>query len=119
MDFKVDSRDWAWWPEREDWSIEFTRLLGAAQEGGATVAECCLAARRIEPGDDQSWHREWKRIADASHERGNAARDRGQISTARSNWLRALGYYQSAAFPLDCADEDHRLSIESMRRCAR
>lgn len=119
MGFERDPRGWAWWPEREDLSIEFTRLLGAAQEGGSTVAECCLAARRIDPADDHSWYHEWKRIADASCERGNAARDRGQIATARSNWLRAIGYYQSAAFPLVCDDELHRTAIECMRRCAR
>ena len=119
MEFELDPRGWAWWPEREDLSIEFTRLLGAAQEGGSTVAECCLAARRIDPANDHSWYGEWKRIADASRDRGDAARDRGHVSTARSNWLRAIGYYQSAAFPFDSDDEHHRAAIESMRRCAR
>jgi len=119
MGLKLDAQSWAWWPEREDLSIEFARLLGAAQEGGSTVAECCLAARRIDPANDVSWYREWKRIADASYERGNVARDCGQVRTARSNWLRAISYYQSAAFPLDCDDEHHRAAIESMRRCAR
>ena len=37
----------------EDLSIEFTRLLGAAQEGGSTVAECCVTASRIDLSDDQ------------------------------------------------------------------
>lgn len=119
MEFQLDPQGWAWWPDREDLAIEFTRLLGAAQEGGSTVAECCLAARRIDPADDDSWYREWKRIADASYERGNAARDRGHLPTARSNWLRAISYYQSAAFPLDGDDEHHRAAIASMRRCAR
>src|SRR5689334_18076469 len=119
MGFEVDAQRWAWWPEREDLSIEFTRLLGAAQEGGATVAECCVAASRIDPGDDRSWYREWKRVADVNCERGNAARDNGHMLTAKSNWLRAIGYYQSAAFPFDHDDEDHRAAIESMRRCAR
>jgi len=115
MGFERDAQAWARWPEREDLSIEFTRLLGAAQEGGSTVAECCVVASRIDISDDHSWYREWKRIADASYERGN----RGQLLTARSNWLRAISYYQSAAFPLDRADEGHRAAIERMRRCAR
>jgi dienelactone hydrolase len=119
MGFEVDPQRWVWWPEREDLSIEFTRLLGVAQEGGATVAECCVAASRIDPTDDQSWYREWKRVADANYERGNAARDDGHMLTAKSNWLRAIGYYQSAAFPLDRDDEDYQVAITSMRRCAR
>jgi dienelactone hydrolase len=118
MKFEVDPRGRAYWPEREDLSIEFTRLLGAAQEGGSTVAECCVTASRIDSSDDNSWYREWKKIADASYERGNAALRAGNILTAKSNWLRAISYYQSAAFPFDHADENHQSAIESMRRCA-
>jgi dienelactone hydrolase len=119
MEFERDLQGRAWWPEREDLSIEFTRLLGAAQEGGSTVAECCVTASRIDVADDLSWFREWRLIADASYERGNAARSRGHLPTARSNWLRAINYYQSAALPLDLEDENHRAAIESMRQCAR
>jgi dienelactone hydrolase len=118
MGLEVDPQGWAYWPEREDLSIEFTRLLGAAQEGGATVAECFATAGRIDFSDDRSWYGEWTKTADANHRRGNDALGRGNILTARSNWLRALNYYQAAAAPLDLADEDRRCAIESMRECA-
>lgn len=119
MGFEVDPQRWAWWPEREDLSIELTRLFGAAQEGGSTVAECYIAASRIDSSDDRSWFREWKRIADANCQRGNAARDNGHLLTAKSNWLRAMSYYQSAALPFDHGDEDRQAAVESMRSCAR
>jgi dienelactone hydrolase len=119
MGFEVDLQSWAWWPEREDLSIELTRLMGAAQEGGSTIAECYATASRIDSSDDHSWYREWKRIADASYQRGNAARDSGHMLTAKSNWLRAISYYQSAAFPFDHQDEDRQAAIENMRSCAR
>jgi dienelactone hydrolase len=119
MGFEPDLRVSAWWPEREDLSIEFTRLLGAAQEGGSTIAECCVAASRIDVSDDRSWYREWKKLADASRERGYAALSHGHVLSAKSNWLRAIGYYQSAAHPFDHADEQRRVAIESMRKCAR
>ena len=119
MGFELDPSGWAIWPEREDLSIEFTRLLGAAQEGGATVAECIAAARRIDSADDQSWFREWQRLADASCARGNAARDQGHLLTACSNWLRAVSYYQSAAFPFDREDANHQAAVGRMRQCAR
>jgi len=119
MGFEPDLQGRAWWPEREDLSIEFTRLLGAAQEGGSTVAECCVVASRIDLSDDHSWFREWKRIADANYERGNAALGAGHLLTAKSNWLRAIGYYQSAAFPFDRDDRDHQAAIDRMRQCAR
>lgn len=119
MGLELDLPGWAWWPEREDLSIEFTRLLGAAQEGGSTVAECCVTASRIDLSDDHSWYREWKRIADANYERGNTALCQGHLLTAKSNWLRAMSYYQSAAFPFDRQDKNYQAAIGRMRQCAR
>ena len=118
MGFKVDLQEWVFWPEREDLSTEFTRLLAAAQEGGSALAECWGTARRINFLDDDSWFREWKRIADVNNERGDAALGNGSVVTARSNWLRAVNYYQAAAFPYDRTDDNHQIAIESMRDCA-
>src|SRR5260370_270091 len=73
---------------------------------------------RIDFSDDHSWYREWKKPADASHQRGNDARGRGNLLTARSNWLRAINYYQAAVSPLDLADKNHQAAIASMRECA-
>ena len=114
-----DLLEWARWPEREDLSIELLRLLGAAQEGGATFAECHAAAKRIDRSDDLSWYREWRSIADANCARGNRALRAGHILTAKSNWLRAINYYQAAAFPFDRADSHHRGAVAMMRQCAR
>src|SRR4029453_10431483 len=82
------------WPDSEEFSTEFLRLLGAAQEGGSMVSECFLAASRIDPRDRAaSWYREWIRIADLSRERGNIAFERGRVLTAQRNWLGAIHYY--------------------------
>jgi len=110
---------WVHWPGREDWSAEFMRLLASAQDGGATVAECYLAARRIRLDDDASWYREWKRLADVNMERGDAAIAGGNRATARSNWLRAVNYYLAAVFALEATDRRRRTSIAVMRQCAR
>ncbi len=118
MKFEASPAGQAFWPDREDLSVEFTRLLGAAQEGGSTVAECLLTASRIDFSDDESWHAEWMRIAEASDKRGHAALRGGNVLTANSNWLRAIGYYQAAAFPFERTDERHHAAVESMRSCA-
>jgi dienelactone hydrolase len=115
----LDPLDWSLWPEREDLSTEFLRLLGAAQAGGATIAECRVTASRIDPSNDCSWYRAWMHIADANRERGNDALREGHLLTAKSNWLRATNYYQSAAFPFDRADSNYRIAVGSMRQCAR
>jgi len=119
LEFRRGFRGWAFWPEREDLAIEFARLLGAAQEGGSTVAECMATAGRIDFSDDMSWYRAWTKTADSSDERASAAFGKGKVLTARSNWLRAMNYYQAAALPFDSSDENYQTAIENMRRCAR
>jgi dienelactone hydrolase len=118
MEFKVDLQEWVYSPEREDLSIEFMRLLSAAQEGGSTLAECWVTARRIDFSDDGSWYREWTQLADANNERGDAALGNGNRVTARSNWLRAMNYYQAAACPYDRTEHNHQSAVQSMRECA-
>jgi dienelactone hydrolase len=108
------------WADSDEFSTEFLRLLGAAQEGGSMVSECFLAASRVDPRDRAaSWYREWGRIADLSNERGHAAFERGHLLTAQSNWLRAINYYQASTFALDAADKKRQHVLRIMRACAR
>ncbi len=119
LEFKRGFQGWALRPEREDLSVEFARLLGAAEVGGSTVAECTATARAIDFSDDNSWYREWKKAADNSCARAAAALGGGNGLTAQSNWLRAMNYYQAAAFPFDATEENYLAAIAGMRRCAR
>src|SRR5258708_19276740 len=57
-------------------------------------------------------------IRDTNTARGDAALAKGILPPARSNWLRALNYYQAAAFLFERADHNHLAAIESMRECA-
>lgn len=106
-------------PDREDLSAEFVKLLAAAQEGGSSIAECFEAAYQIRNGDDSSWYAQWKILAEANRTRGDAALASGYIATARRNWLRAIGYYNSSALLLDNADERRWASVTAMQECAR
>jgi dienelactone hydrolase len=120
MQFSFGPGSQAQWPDNEEFLIEFQRLLATAQEGGSMVAECFLAAGRIDPNDVVgSWYREWKGIADVSRERGDAAFARGHVLTAQNNWLRAINYYQASTFAFDAADEKRQDAVEAMRACAR
>jgi hypothetical protein len=121
MESDLSPQGWIWWPEREDLSLEFMRLLASVQEGGATFSECWLTASRIDfAGDDgdDSWHREWIGAAEVNRERASSAAAQGHLATARSNWLRAINYYLTAAYPLDLSPDKRRLAIASMRECA-
>ena len=118
MDFDLNPHGWIWWPEREDLSLEFMRLLVSAEEGGATFSECWLTASRIDFTDDDSWHREWVGAAEINQERASSAAAQGHAATARSNWLRAVNYYLTAAHPFDLSPDKRRSAIASMRECA-
>ena len=115
---ELDPRNPLHWQDREELAIEFARLLGTAQEGGSTISECFLTAARIDLNDRNSWRREWQRTAAVSHERGNKALDGGHLLTARSNWLRALNYYQAAAIDFDAADASQKVVLQGIRKCA-
>ena len=120
MKVQFGAGGWVQWPDSEEFSIEFMRLLGAAQEGGSMISECFLAASRIDPNDGgDSWYREWIGMADLSNERANAAFKRGHVLTAQSNWLRAINYYQASAFGLEAADTKQERALQTMRGCAR
>jgi hypothetical protein len=118
MRFDLNPEGWIWWPEREDLSLEFMRLLAAAQEGGSAISECWLTARRVDFTDDESWYREWAKTADLNNERAVAALAGGNLVTARSNWLRAINYYQAAAYPFDLAPDKQQAAISAMRESA-
>jgi dienelactone hydrolase len=111
-------KTWSRWSGREDLSDELMRLLGTTSQGGAEFAECLVAASRIDIHDDESWYREWTRIADDSHVLAEAAVDRGCAETAKQKWFRAISYYQAAAVPFDNSDERHRAVTVRMRACA-
>lgn len=100
---------WHHWPQHPWMSYQFRRALGETQEGGGTVSEAFLAASRMVPGDKESWHVEWLRVADNNARRGEEAERAGHIQTAMNCWLRAADMYRSAEFWLE-PDDPRRLS---------
>jgi dienelactone hydrolase len=107
---------WHHWPEHPWLSYQFRRQLGETQEGGGAVSECFQAASRMLPGDSESWHREWLRVAEHNDRRGDQAEVSGHVLTARAAWLRATDYYRSAEFWLE-ADDPRRL--QTFDKCER
>lgn len=95
---------WQQWPQHQYMSYQFRRALGETQEGGGAVSECFQAASRMVPGDKESWHAEWIKVADRNRLRGDEAEAKGHIRTAMNCWLRAANYYRHAEFWLPPAD---------------
>ncbi len=105
---------WHHWPEHPWMSYQFRRALGETQEGGGAVSECFQAASRMVPGDQESWHVEWTRVAERNRIRGDEAEAAGNINTAMTCWLRAVDYYRQAEFWL-LPDDPRRL--ETFTKC--
>jgi dienelactone hydrolase len=89
---------WHHWPEHPWMSYQFRRGLGETQEGGGSVSEIFQAGSRMVPGDKESWHAEWMRIADRNFQRGQAEEKAGHVRTAMNCFLRAADYYRQAEF---------------------
>ena len=100
---------WHHWPEHFFMSYQFRRALGETQEGGGAVSEVFRAASRMKPGDAESWHVEWLRIAERNERRGDEEDRAGHIRTAMNCWLRAADYYRSAEFWL-LPDDPRRMA---------
>jgi len=100
-------------------SYQFRRGLGETQEGAGAVSEVFLAASRMVPGDLESWHREWKRLADSNRDRAAIEAEKGHVRTAMNCWLRAAGYYRQAEFHLAAADPRRLPVFEAMEACSR
>jgi len=105
---------WHHWPDHFWMSYQFRRGLGETQEGGGAVSEVFQAASRMTPGDAESWHAEWTRIAVRNDERGDAERAAGHVRTAMNCWLRAANYFREAEFWL-APDDPRRLA--TFTRC--
>ena len=113
-----DQQGWTQWPQNEEYSFHFMKVLGSAQEGGSTISECFMTASRIVAGDDESWFHEWKRIADINKARGDTALSEGHTLTAQGNWLRASNYYRTAAIFLEAGDRRRKPVLDQMRACS-
>ncbi|MDT0276353.1 alpha/beta hydrolase family protein [Blastococcus goldschmidtiae] len=93
-------------PQDEDWSLQTMRLLAQVAVGGADLFECARTAARIgdQTTDGEVWHREWNRTAQEVAAQGQAALDRGDITTARRALFRSCSYYRHSEFFLSSHD---------------
>ena len=100
----------------ESFSFETLRAVGYAAYGGADIGEVITTAERITPGDTESWHREWRALADRIAVIADQCAADGHAVSASSAYLRASNYYRTAEFYLrDDPANDPRVADTSAR----
>jgi dipeptidyl aminopeptidase/acylaminoacyl peptidase len=111
-------------PQDEDWSLQTMRLLAQVAVGGADLFECARTAARIgdQTTDGEVWQREWNRTAEEVAAQGEAALERGDITTARRALFRSCSYYRHSEFFLRSHDprraEAYNKGRSNFRRAA-
>lgn len=102
-------------PQDEDWSLQTMRLLAQVAVGGADLFECARTAARIgtTTTDNEVWQQEWSRTAQEVGAAGEAALDRGDITTARRALLRSCGYWRHSEFFLNSDDPRREIAYRA------
>ena len=95
--------------------FEIMRVLSAARYAGADVAEVLDTASEIEPGNFESWHKQFHKLAErVEHSLSQNYIGASAVST-RDALFRAASYYRAADFFLHGNPSDPR--INQLWRC--
>lgn len=105
------------WPDNYQWSFQLIRGMATAPWGGAQIGECFQTAARMEPGDYESWHREWLTTAEQVESLGKEAQAAGHFVAARDAFGRASQYYRLAEFFLELDDPRKMPTYRRLRTC--
>lgn len=84
------------WPENVRMSYHISRIIGLCDFGAADFTEIYQAVLRIDPTDDESWNREWLRLAQLVEATAEEAESHSNWSSARFAYQRASNYYRLA-----------------------
>ncbi|WP_433432876.1 alpha/beta fold hydrolase [Nonomuraea sp. CA-141351] len=88
--------------------FEAVRALWSSPFNGADYGEVVSAVSRVRPGDFESWHRQWTRLAMTAYARGEQLSDRvsrGKALLRASNYMRTAEFYLEPGDPrrMNCA----------------
>jgi len=95
----------------------FMRAVMSTPSGGADLSECLAAAERIKDGDDASWVREWRSLAEGLEEKGGAWLAEGQTVSGRNAIMRASTYFRNALWRCSAFDPAADELLTRSREC--
>lgn len=105
------------WPDPDLWndSFQVTRMLGIIDVGGSDFTEIHEVIQRITPGDHESWHREWSRMARLCEAQAEEAERSGNRFTARYGYQRASSYHRASQFYMPGEDARKIPTLRTLR----
>ncbi|KFE59775.1 alpha/beta hydrolase family protein [Hyalangium minutum] len=71
-------------------------FLGHATTGMSDIGECLETAKRIRPGEEESWFAAWLQTAERVHRFAETAEGRSHALSAGETYRRAANYYRAA-----------------------
>ncbi|KAH6880403.1 Alpha/Beta hydrolase protein [Thelonectria olida] len=92
-----------------EFAFILSEYLSLSNEGGAATGEVLRAAAVIEPGDIESWYREFKFLADKIGAQAEKAEKNKAWVSARDAYFRSSSYYRAADFFLHGNQSDPRI----------
>jgi pimeloyl-ACP methyl ester carboxylesterase len=95
------------------------RALAYTTYGGAEPGEVFVTTERIDGGDTEAWHTEWRTTAERVERSASDAADAGHDRTARGAFHRAHTYYRTSEFFLASDDPRRPATYERSRECFR
>ncbi len=100
---------------------QLLRTLAHGRMGGSDLGEALATAFRIEPGNFESWYREWNATAVLVSGRGEESLQGMHAVSAGEAFLRATEYHRQSVFFLRDRLEDPRIlqALDDSRACFR
>jgi pimeloyl-ACP methyl ester carboxylesterase len=93
----------------EFFNFEVLRLLSLARYGGSDVGEVLKAAALLKPGDSESYHDVFKKLALRINKQADAIDVTKNTVSARDAYFRASTYFRAAEFFLHGQPDDPRI----------
>lgn len=99
--------------------FNYTRTIGCAEYGGASIGESFAAAAKMVDGDFNSYTQAWHDMAKRVEAKGWDCLARGHKVSAREAFMRASTYWRASQFYTSPKDPFNRTAYEHERSCFR
>src|SRR5688572_2475712 len=103
--------------DHKDMDYYLSWILGREIYEGSDYEECLSTAKLITDANAESWHKEWRFLAEWVHDQAERALENGDRETARKAYLRASTYHRAPLFIMRRSHADFYGRWQAMQTC--